>query len=123
MTDLTAKRCIPCERGTPPLTKEKIEEYKKRLESEWEVVGGPPSHKATDGHGKKIRKEFKFRNFVAAMEFVNKVADLAEQEGHHPDFVINYNRVTLELTTHAIGGLSENDFVLAAKIERLQSAS
>ena len=68
---------------------------------------------------KTIRKEFKFKDFVRAMAFVDQVADVAESEGHHPDIRIHYNRVVIELTTHAIGGLSENDFIVAAKIERL----
>ena len=67
----------------------------------------------------KILREFKFKDFVEAMEFVNKVAKLAEREGHHPNFDIRWNKVKLELWTHAIGGLSENDFILAAKINKL----
>ena len=67
----------------------------------------------------KLQREFKFKNFVEAIEFVNKVADLAEQEGHHPDFKINWNKVTLTLYTHAINGLSENDFIMAAKINAI----
>ena len=66
---------------------------------------------------RKIKREFKFKDFRSAMAFANKVADLAEAEQHHPNFYIFYNRVTLELWTHAIGGLSENDFIMAAKID------
>ena len=65
----------------------------------------------------RIFKEYKFKDFIGAMNFVDKVAELAEEEGHHPDIHINYNKVLLELWTHAIGGLSENDFILAAKID------
>ncbi len=68
-----------------------------------------------------ISREFKFADFRQAMAFINKVADLAEREGHHPDIYIFYNRVKLELSTHALGGLSENDFILAAKIDKLFS--
>lgn len=69
---------------------------------------------------KKIEKKFKFKDFKEAMSFVNKVADLAEEQGHHPDIEISYNKVKIELTTHAIGGLSTNDFVMAAKIETIE---
>lgn len=106
--DLTQKKCVPCEGGDEPLKRAKIEQYLPAVNSKWEVVDD-----------KSLKRKFKFGNFKQAIEFVNKVANLAEQEGHHPDFTINYNRVTLELTTHAIGGLSENDFILAAKIGKL----
>lgn len=67
----------------------------------------------------KIRKVFRFKNFEESVKFVNRVADLAEEEGYHPDMTISWNRVTLTLTTHAIGGLSENDFILAAKMDKI----
>lgn len=70
-----------------------------------------------DADAKKISKEFKFKDFIGAINFVNLVADIAEEEGHHPDIHIDYNKVNLELWTHAINGLSENDFILAAKID------
>ena len=72
---------------------------------------------AMDADAKKISKQFKFQDFIGAINFVERVADVAEMEGHHPDIHINYNKVLLELTTHAIGGLSENDFIVAAKID------
>ncbi len=105
--DLTKKHCIPCEGGMPPLDPERVPNYLKYAPG-W-----------TSPDGKKITKEFKFKDFKEAMAFVNKVADLAESEGHHPDIYIFYNLVRFELTTHAIGGLSENDFILAAKINQL----
>lgn len=71
---------------------------------------------------KQIQKDFRFKDFTEAMRFVNQVAELSESEGHHPDIQISWNRVTLSLTTHAIGGLSENDFILASKIDRLESS-
>lgn len=89
----------------PPLGTREIEMYMKELPAGWQVIGG-----------KKIQKEFSFADFVQAMLFVNAVADLAEAEGHHPDIHIHYNKVRIELWTHAIGGLSENDFIVAAKI-------
>lgn len=104
--DLAAKKCVPCEAGTPPLTPEEIKKYLPQAQG-WEVLDN-----------KKIRKKFHYKNFVEAMAFVNKLAEVAEEEGHHPDIHIIYNRVTIELTTHAIGGLSENDFIMAAKINR-----
>lgn len=74
---------------------------------------------AMDAEGKALQRTLKFRRFTDGIAFVNKVAALAEEEGHHPDITINYRRVTFTLTTHAIGGLSENDFILAAKIDVL----
>lgn len=106
--DLVSKHCVPCEGGTSPFTKERIQEYAPRV-PDWEVLGD-----------KKIAREFKFKNFPEAMQFLNKVAEIAEAEGHHPDIHVFYNRVKLELWTHAVGGLSENDFILAAKINALQ---
>jgi 4a-hydroxytetrahydrobiopterin dehydratase len=82
---------------------------------EWKVFDGPASAEVSAGK-KKIIREFKFGDFKAAMGFVNEVAAVAEAEGHHPDIYIFYNLVRLELSTHAIGGLSENDFIMAAKI-------
>lgn len=108
MNNLTQKKCVPCETGTPPLTKAQFNPLLKQLKLDWEVI-----------EEKKIRHQFKFKDFVEAMEFVNKVAKLAEQEGHHPNIYIYYNRVVIDLTTHNIKGLSENDFILAAKIEAL----
>ena len=106
MKDLIAKKCIPCEGGMLPLAKEEVKSLLSRV-SGWSV----------NGEFKKISRDFKFKNFKEAMEFVNKVAGLAESEGHHPDIYIHdWNQVRLDLSTHAIGGLSENDFIMAAKI-------
>jgi 4a-hydroxytetrahydrobiopterin dehydratase len=109
MTNLAAKKCVPCEGGTPPLETEKIQEYLKEVEG-WEVLDN-----------KLIKKTFKFKTFRESIDFVNQVANLAEEEGHHPDILIRYNRVTFELTTHAIKGLSENDFIMASKIDLLHN--
>lgn len=105
--DLTQRKCIPCDAGPPPLSKDKVEEF-LRIVPEWELTDKV-----------KIVRKFKFRNFAESLSFVNRVGDLAEDEGHHPDIKIIYNRVTLELITHTISGLSENDFVVAAKITEL----
>jgi 4a-hydroxytetrahydrobiopterin dehydratase len=109
--ELTQKHCVPCEGGTPPFTAEQEDEYIKEVQT-W----------ALDREGvHKLRKRFSFKDFKVAMAFVNKAADLAEAEGHHPDIQIVYNKVTFELFTHAVGGLSENDFIMAAKIDKLFS--
>jgi 4a-hydroxytetrahydrobiopterin dehydratase len=108
--DLTQKKCAPCEGGVPPIRGSALEEYLAQIPAGWEAVED----------GKKIRKEFKFKDFKEAIDFVVKVAKLAEEEGHHPDIFIFYSRVVIELWTHAIGGLSENDFILAAKIGKLE---
>ncbi len=107
MVYLSEKKCVACEGGTPPLNESEIAGYMAEI-SGWEIIDN-----------KKIRKEFKFKNFKEAMTFVNKIAEIAEAEGHHPDIHIFYNRVNIELWTHAVGGLSENDFIMAAKIEQL----
>lgn len=107
--DLTQKHCVPCEGGTPPLPDQKEDELKTHI-SQWLLV--------RDGTH-KITRQFKFENFKEAIAFVNKVADLAESEGHHPDIKIVWNKVQLDLFTHAVGGLSENDFIMAAKIDKI----
>lgn len=106
--DLITKKCVPCEGGTPPLTKDEAEKYLKEV-PDWEE----------DPKYKRVRRRFKFADFKEAMVFVNEVAELAEREEHHPDIHIAYNRVEIVLTTHAIDGLSENDFIVAAKIDQL----
>ena len=106
--DLLKKKCIPCESGTLPFDPEKIKEYAAQLDPVWQV-----------SENKKIVRKFQFSDFMAAMAFVNQVAAVSESEGHHPDIKISYNKVTVELWTHAAGGLTENDFILAAKIDQL----
>ena len=106
--NLAEKKCVPCEGGTPPLSSDQVKTLLGELTLAWNL---------TD-HS-KINHEFKLKDFKAAIAFVNRVADIAELEGHHPDIHIHYNRVLIELWTHVIGGLSENDFILARKIETL----
>jgi 4a-hydroxytetrahydrobiopterin dehydratase len=106
--DLPNMKCAPCEAGTPPLGPERIGAYLPHVAG-WQVVED----------GRKITKRFKHGDFKAAMAFVNRMADLAEAEGHHPDITVRYNVVDVTTYTHSIGGLSENDFILAAKIDRL----
>lgn len=106
--DLTTKKCIPCEGGIPPLNEKEIKEYKKHISVDWKV-----------SDNNKITREFSFVNYRHTMDFVNKVADLADEEGHHPVLHIYFGRLVAELWTHSINGLSENDFILAAKIDKL----
>lgn len=113
--DLTKKKCVSCEAGTPPLTNGKEDKLIKEVPG-WELLRDPS---AGSGQAHKIRRQFRFKDFKEAMNFVNKVAEIAEGEGHHPNITIIYNKVTITLFTHAIGGLSENDFILASKINLL----
>ena len=107
--ELTRKRCVPCEGGVPALDPAEVRS----------LLEGLPGWEAT-GDGTRIRKSWKARNFMAGMGFFGRVAELAESEGHHPDLhLVGYRDVTVEIWTHAIGGLSQNDFILAAKIDQL----
>ncbi len=110
MNDLANQKCIPCEGGVAPLTKTDAEETMKHVPG-WTL----------DAEGKHIAREFVFKDFGEAMTFVNKIADIAEKEGHHPDISIHWNKVNLNLWTHAIGGLSTNDFIVAAKIHEVST--
>ena len=104
--DLTRKKCVPCEGGVPKVTGPALDALLASVEG-WQLAGD------------RIRKHLRFRDFRAAMAFLNAVADLAESEGHHPDFSVHYSVVDVEIWTHAAGGLTENDFILAAKIDRI----
>lgn len=114
--NLLNKKCVPCEGGAKPLNHEEIARYMEQIVG-WGLTEEQNLNVRESGLGAKISKEYKFKDFIGAINFVNNVAEIAEGEGHHPDIKINYNKVTLELSTHAIGGLSENDFILAAKID------
>jgi 4a-hydroxytetrahydrobiopterin dehydratase len=106
---LTQKKCVPCEGGVPKYT---LDEAKSQLTK---LAGWRLTH-----DGQRIRKDWVVKNFMAGMEFFQKVAGVAEQDGHHPDLHLEgYRNAWIELYTHAIGGLSENDFILAAKIDQL----
>jgi 4a-hydroxytetrahydrobiopterin dehydratase len=108
MSDLAQKKCKPCEGGIPPLLGEALERYLGEVKG-WEVHDG-----------KRIRKEFTFPDFKTALAFVNGVGEIAESEDHHPDLALSWGKVGVELWTHAVDGLTENDFIVAAKIDRLQ---
>ncbi len=107
---LAERQCIPCAGGTPPLTPEEVGPLLAQLEG-WEVV---------DNH--HLTKQYKFRNFAEALAFVNRVGELAEEEGHHPDLHLAWGKVGVEIWTHKIDGLSESDFVFSAKCDRLFAA-
>lgn len=109
-SDLTAKTCKPCEGGTPPMSDDEINRLLPALE-QWE-------HK-----GNAIGKTFNFKNYYQTMAFVNATAWISHRENHHPDLEVRFNSCSVSYTTHAIGGLSENDFICAAKIDRLILAS
>ena len=105
--ELSNKKCKACEGDMPKLTTKQSNALLKQLKS-WKMK----NH--------RIHRQFKFKNFVDAMKFINKVAIIAEKEGHHPDISIHYNKVDIEIWTHSINGLSENDFILAAKIDKVK---
>jgi 4a-hydroxytetrahydrobiopterin dehydratase len=110
MSELSKKKCKPCEGGVPPLTLEASQELLKQLKPEWMLIDG----------GRMLATTYTFRDFVETINFVNKIASVAEEEQHHPDLTVSYNNLGVELMTHAIGGLSENDFILAAKIDEIK---
>ena len=107
-TGLYARKCTPCKGGVEPLNEPEVSAFLKQLSVEWRGV-----------EGKRLEREFKFKNFADALEFTNKVGQLAETQGHHPDIHLSWGKVTVQLWTHKIGGLHENDFILAAGIDRL----
>ena len=109
MNELSKRRCIPCERGSAPLMHSDAERLIAEV-PEWAIAM----------NGKSIHREFKFKDFKGAFAFVCEVADIAEFEGHHPDIELSWGRVKITLTTHALKGLSENDFIMAAKFDRIE---
>jgi 4a-hydroxytetrahydrobiopterin dehydratase len=109
MSELAAKRCIPCSTGVPPLSEEEQRQLLGELHEGWKVV---------DGH--HLERSFTFPDFREALTFTNNVGDLAESVGHHPDIYLAWGKVSITIFTHKIDGLSEADFVLAAKIDELR---
>ena len=107
--DLSQKKCLPCEGGALPLTREEAERYLHEVKG-WMLWPD----------GKTISKSFRFKDFKSAFAFAARIAECAEKEGHHPDLLVSWGRVEVELSTHSIGGLSENDFILAAKVDEIQ---
>lgn len=109
--ELAKKKCVPCEGGVKPLSGKILMDYLEKYGEEldgWDLI-----------EGKKIVRDFKFDNFTSALKFVNSVGKIADKENHHPDICFGWGRARFEIMTHAIGGLSENDFILAAKINSL----
>ena len=104
---LNEKKCAACEGGVPALAHEEIRRLLLQLNPDWQVSES----------GKSIVRTFEFSDFKQTMQFVNAVADIAESEGHHPDMGVHYARVEVEFSTHAVGGLTENDFICACKID------
>ena len=109
MTELTAKHCVPCEGGIDPLERAAAEALLAQLHGDWTL---------TDD-AREIRREFTFKGFYKTMGFVNAVAWIANGEGHHPDLEVGWGRCLVRYTTHAVDGLTENDFICAAKIDAL----
>ncbi len=107
MIDLAAKACVPCRGGVPPLKGADLQELQQEL-STWRVV---------DEH--HLEKTFEFSDFRSALDFTNRIGHLAEEQGHHPDIHLAWGKVTVLIWTHKINGLTESDFILAAKIDRL----
>jgi len=108
MSELTEGHCAPCEGGVPTLTRSEAEKLLSKIDN-WQL--------REDGN--EISRHFEFKNFYKTMAFVNAVAWIANQEGHHPDMGVGYNYCHIRYSTHAIGGLSKNDFICAAKIDAL----
>jgi len=109
MSDLGSKKCVPCEGGVQPLSRSDAQVLMKQLKPQWTLAGD----------AKNLRAEWKFRNFFHTMSFVNAVAHIANAEDHHPDIELGYGYCRVRYNTHSIGGLSENDFICAAKIDAL----
>jgi 4a-hydroxytetrahydrobiopterin dehydratase len=111
MTELAAKTCVPCRGGVPPMAKTEAERYLRKAPG-WALIDD----------GRLIERKLTFKNFKEALAFVNQVGALAEEEGHHPDIAFGWGYATVSLHTHKIKGLHENDFIMAAKINRLAQA-
>ncbi len=111
MSDLSKKRCVPCEGGIPPFDTKEIHKYLKKVDG-WDV-------KSNNDSSFYLIKDFKFKNFRESQNFINRVGDLAEKENHHPDIFFGWGYCTIKIFTHAIKGLAESDFILAAKIDKI----
>ena len=111
MTDLAEKKCIPCKGNIPAFDINEIHKYLKKVDG-WDV-------KSNDEKNYYLEKDFKFKNFLESQNFINKVGTIAEVEGHHPDIVFGWGYAKIKIFTHAIKGLVESDFILAAKIDNI----
>lgn len=115
-TELATRKCVPCHGGVPAMEGHKLQELLSQVEG-WELI--EPSGIVGSPGVKKIARNFKFHDFAAALKFVNQVGALAEQEDHHPDICLGWGKVRVEFSTHAAKGLSENDFIMAAKVDQI----
>ena len=113
MTDLSNKKCIPCEGNIPPFDKSEIHKYLKKVDG-WDV-------KKDNNASYYLFKDYKFKNFKESQNFIKKVGDLAEQENHHPDLSFGWGYCKIKIFTHAIQGLAESDFILASKIDKISN--
>ena len=111
MSDLLNKKCVPCEGGVLPFDISEIHKYQKKVDG-WNII-------KNEKEKFFLNKKFNFENFSQSQEFVNKVGIISEEEGHHPDILFGWGYAEIKITTHAIAGLSENDFILAAKIDQI----
>ena len=114
MTNLFDKKCVPCEGGVTPFDISEIHKYQKEIDG-WNVT-------KNEKNIFFLEKNFKFKNFLESQKFVNEVGKVSEEEGHHPDIIFGWGYAKINITTHAIEGLSENDFILAAKIDNITNA-
>jgi 4a-hydroxytetrahydrobiopterin dehydratase len=108
MSDLASKHCVPCSGGVPPLKGNELNLYLHHLSNEWKIV-----------NGHHLTRTFTFKDFRQALAFTNRVGEVAEAEGHHPDIYLGWGKVEITLFTHKIDGLTESDFILSAKIDKL----
>ena len=111
MTDLLNKKCVPCEGGVPALDISEIHKYQKKIDG-WDVI-------KNEKNIHFLEKKFTFKNFVESQKFVNEVGRISEEEGHHPEILFGWGYAKINISTHAIEGLSENDFILASKIDKI----
>lgn len=109
--DLSKKKCVPCQGGVAPLRGDALEKLYRQLGPGWRVVDG-----------RYLEKEYSFKNFQEALAFTNVVGGIAEREGHHPDLLLSYGKVRVQIWTHKINGLTESDFILADKIDKLSDS-
>ena len=114
MSDLLKKKCAPCEGGVMPFDIAEIHKYQKKVDG-WNII-------KNEKNIFLLEKKFKFKNFLESQKFVNEVGKVSEEEGHHPDIIFGWGYAKINITTHAIEGLSENDFILAAKIDNITNA-
>ena len=111
MSDLLDKKCVPCEGGVIPFDISEIHKYQKKVDG-WSLIKNQEEIFF-------LEKEFKFKDFLESQNFVNQVGKISEEEGHHPEILFGWGYAKINITTHAIKGLSENDFILAAKIDKI----